>query len=592
MNHNGNMNMLWATLLIEEVTRLGIKCFVIAPGSRSAPLAVAAWRNPSVKTRVHYDERGAAFFALGAARAGVPAAVICTSGTAVANCFPAVAEANLSGLPLVILSADRPPEMHQCGANQTMEQAGLFGSHVRASLSLPCPDAGIPAGLFLSRIDQALSHCFAQAPGPVHINCPFREPLAPVPVPASGQEDYLDELKEWHAGTVPWCDHADSDKKPDPEEIRAVLESFAGKKNKALLLGAMHRQEDQEMACRLAKRLGWRVLPDILSNCRRNETGLSFLSGYDLLAKAGCLGHFFQADAILHLGDTFVSKALYEFLQASPPELYVHVHPRSDRRDPAHLVTRHLQGSIAFVCRSILNMPEIDRLRAEAETLPTEGLFSRAVENLNDLTDTAPLTELSLSLLLHERITESTAFFSGNSMPIRYMDMLDQPCCAFLIHANRGVSGIDGNIATAAGIAFGCERPTVACIGDMTALHDLNSLALVAASPTPVILVIVNNGGGGIFHHLPIAAFPEVLVPCFVHPHRREFSGAAAMFGLPWYAPETVGAFKTCWSAVQDAGESCIIECKVDKEISLQAYSRMIDGIRKEYAPGETIAES
>ncbi|NLN94486.1 MAG: 2-succinyl-5-enolpyruvyl-6-hydroxy-3-cyclohexene-1-carboxylic-acid synthase [Candidatus Hydrogenedens sp.] len=577
MEYDSNLNMLWASLLMEEAARRGIRCVVIAPGSRSAPLAVAAWRNPSLKTVVHHDERGAAYFALGASRAGMPAAVVCTSGTAVANCFPAVAEANLSGLPLVIFSADRPPELQNCGANQTMDQEQFFGSHVRHALSLPCPDVSISPGTLLSRIDQALAPCFSHAPGPVHINCPFREPLAPVRIDQPWPPDYLDELAPWKNSSLPWQVDEVAAPALSDEELRSLLDKFEAVKNKAILLGSMHDPEDQEMALILGRKLGWPVFPDLLSGCRRKDLPANFHLSYDLSLKRGETASFSAGfEAVLHLGDSFLSKVFNEFLAKDSPGLYVHVHPRPEKRDPFHLETRHVQQKISEFCHGWLRMLE-ERKTAESPFAPPPDP-SPAVTGSTEagLCEDAALSEFSLASLLTKKVEADVALFLGNSMPVRYMDMQGTHCAAFLVHANRGVSGIDGNIATAAGIACGSRRRTAALLGDMSALHDLSSLPLLANSEVPVILIIVNNGGGGIFSHLPIAEFPEILIPCFIHPHEWEFKGLAHMFGLPWYDVRTVGDFERCWAAVQSAPKSCIIECRIDRESSLQACKKLI----------------
>jgi 2-succinyl-5-enolpyruvyl-6-hydroxy-3-cyclohexene-1-carboxylate synthase len=585
MEYTSNLNMLWASLLLEEAARLGIQYALIAPGSRSTPLAVAAWRNPALKKVVHFDERGAAFFALGAARAGQPAAVICTSGTALANCFPAVAEANLSALPLLILSADRPPELQRCGANQTMDQKELFGSHVHVSLSLPCPDAAVSPGELLSSVDQALHHCFKEAPGPVHINCPFREPLAPVIVEAPWPEGYLDELQDWKGAARPWSAAEVPGSTIDHSMLYDLLDEFQGYEKKALLLGAMHDPEDQEMARLLAKALQWPVFPDLLSGCRKAPLPTHFLPYYDLALKAaGAAGLPDAFDAVLHLGDIFLSKGFNEFLADRKPQRYVQVHARPDKRDPYHLTTQHLQIKVAPFCQAWYEKLREGEGKHAHPAPEVQSAFSNVECFDESLSGDGPLSEFSLAALLSRKMDPCRALFIGNSMPVRYMDMQHEPCNAFLIHANRGVSGIDGNIATAAGMAAAGKRPVVALVGDMTALHDLSSFALLSRSPVPVILIIVNNGGGGIFEHLPIASFPEVLDSCFIHPHDWEFQGLARMFDLRHCEVRTVEDFEAAWDSVKDAEKSCIIECRIDRQHSLASYREVIASLKKRIA--------
>ena len=257
--------------MIEELVRNGVSSFCISPGSRSTPLAAAAARHPGARTVVHYDERGASFFALGQARgSGRPAVMICTSGTAVANCLPAVVEASMDMIPLIVLTADRPPELRDTGANQTIDQSQLFGNHVLWQADLPCPDDKLDPTYRLTTIDQAVYRAQNMPAGPVHLNCMFREPLEPLP--SDDCRAVLSEsIENWKAGSKPYTNYASPIVTPDTD----TLKEYAGIINDAscglLLVGSLHSEKDSQAVRLLSKHLGWPTLPDIRSGLRLDD---------------------------------------------------------------------------------------------------------------------------------------------------------------------------------------------------------------------------------------------------------------------------------------------------------------------------------
>ncbi len=349
-----NINHVWAGLIIEELIRCGVSRFVIAPGSRSAPLAVAALRNPKAISTTHFDERGAAFLALGAGRMGRPAAVICTSGTAVANCFPAVVEAAQSALPLVILSADRPPELHDCGANQTMDQQQLFGRYARAFLNLPCPAWEIAPETVLTRIDAVVARALAPGErGPVHINCMYREPLAPTERSLPGPSAYLDALDYWTESEEPFTEWRSGPRALTENQIESVCELLAKAEHGVILIGRIYTDEERDAALEVALRIGWPVFADITSGCRMDMDCDNFIGCYDLLLHSPCFQKFCFPDCILHIGDVFVSKRLQQHLARLSP-VYIHLSGRGENRDPIARVTHQLQADIARSCRQLI----------------------------------------------------------------------------------------------------------------------------------------------------------------------------------------------------------------------------------------------
>lgn len=569
-----NLNYLWANLLIEELIRNGVRVFIITPGSRSAPLAVAAYKNPNASSIVHFDERGAAYFALGCARAGSPAAVICTSGTAVTNCLPAVAEACQSALPLLILSADRPPELQDCGANQTIPQEGIFAPFVRAQLNLPCPDKHIHVEALLAKVDALGPHI---SDGPVHINCMFREPLAPLTVAKDRPERFSSGLAQWESGSSPFTLSEKPLRTLSPSQCVDLSNVLSAAKRGILLIGRLLSPVEQEGALCLANKLGWPVFADITSGCRRPDVCSTLIRHYDLLLCSEQFRKQCDPDLVLHIGDTFVSKRLQEHLRSLDTE-YVHLSSRKENRDPLHRVTKGYQVDIEAVAAQLTTLSVesksgkfLEKCKA-ADIAVEEGLAQV-------LSEKQAMNELFIARMVDSALDENSALFLGNSMPVRDMDMMAVQCRSATIHANRGVSGIDGNIATAAGMGWASGERVVAILGDTAVLHDLNSLALLLKNTKPVILVIINNRGGGIFSFLPIAAHEDVLGPCFTNPHEWNFKHAAAMFEIDYEHVITKEDFQKALRRGIKRKSSGIIEITVDRETNVKIHNQCYQAI-------------
>ena len=571
----GNINQLWADLLVEELARCGVRHFLVTPGSRSAPLAVAAARNKRIDTLVHYDERGASFAALGCGKTGHTAAVICTSGTAVANCLPAVCEAHQSATPLLILSADRPPELQGCGANQTMNQAGLFGHHVLEQETIPCPNIYMAPENLLTKIDTLTAAAGSVGRGgPVHINCMYREPLDPINIPSSWPDSYLSMLNTWEDADTPYTKRNSSSLMLSVQQLQFLKEYIRNAQQGLLLIGNLSTKEEEKAAAKLAKYLQWPLFADITSNCRCTNSNDTSINCYDTLLRSGQFRSFCKPDIILHIGDTFVSKRLQEYLVTIQSE-YIQLSSRGDNRDPAHRVTQHFQVDIAAACCQLIESggeaPKPSRLLKKIQQV--NQTVNKQMEQ--HIAKAKHFTELSVAAAVNDVCTQEHVLFIGNSMPIRDLDTTVSVCNAARIYANRGVSGIDGNIAAAAGVAWASGFPTIALIGDMTALHDLNSLALLKKIKTPLILLIVNNKGGGIFSFLPIAQQEDVMDSYFTNAHTLEFEKAAALFEVPYYCAEDNKALKEHLKAAVRCGKPAIVEAIVDRNENVKAHNEL-----------------
>ncbi len=369
-----NINILWANLIIEELIRHNINYFCISPGSRSTPLTVTAANHPQTKTTIFYDERGAAFHALGYGRASqTPAVLICTSGTAVANYFPAVIEASQEYIPLIVLSADRPPELRNRGANQTINQVELFGKYPRFFFDFPCPSLKNDASFVLSIIDKAVSQTTAFNPGPVHLNCMFREPLAPKNEP--WPIEYLNSLGNWTTTKRVYEEILPSHKPISKEDFLKVCITVEKSKEGIILAGRNENYADQQAILKLADKLNWPVFADITSGLRFSLSK-KVIHHFDQLLLSDSIKERLSNLPLLHFGGQFVSKRLLQFLENHKGE-YIHINETEKIIDPAKSVTLRIQDPIKTVIEK--TYPEIST-KDEIELLQNLKTQNRIVE--------------------------------------------------------------------------------------------------------------------------------------------------------------------------------------------------------------------
>ncbi|MEW6638481.1 MAG: 2-succinyl-5-enolpyruvyl-6-hydroxy-3-cyclohexene-1-carboxylic-acid synthase, partial [Actinomycetota bacterium] len=321
MTQTARSNLLWATLVIEELLRSGVDLFCVAPGSRSTPLVAALARNERARKLVHFDERGTAFAALGYARAtGRPAAWVTTSGTAVANGFPAVVEAATDCVPMVLLTADRPPELRETGANQTIVQPNIFGSYVRWSFDLPAPDASVDPASVLTTVDQAVYRARRVPQGPVHLNLMFREPFLPDP---DAPADPLPAPERWRRSPEPYTRYARTEPSADTADVERVAGALRERRRGLVVVGRMRARRDGEAAVRLGEALGWPVLPDAGSQVRTGCRSRNLVPFYDALLADGDFAESHAPEAVVWLGEGAVSKRLQRFLADYRPDPHV-----------------------------------------------------------------------------------------------------------------------------------------------------------------------------------------------------------------------------------------------------------------------------
>jgi 2-succinyl-5-enolpyruvyl-6-hydroxy-3-cyclohexene-1-carboxylate synthase len=582
-NHLPNLNYVWAGLLVEELVRNGVKCFCIAPGSRSSPLTVSAARHPEVETIVHYDERGLAFYALG--RVSVdkqPVAIICSSGTAAVNFFPAIVETSKKKLPLIVLTADRPPELRNTGALQTIDQVKLYGNYVRWFTDMPTPNPDIKPQMVLTTVDQAVFMAKHSMPGPVHINCMFREPLAPDEA-GFDAKTYLAPLQEWRKTNRVFTRYTTGDVKTDLSVDKDILSAINNARRGVIVVGKLASTEEQQSVIRLAEKLNWPVFPDIVSGLRLNPNSPGHIIHYfDQVLLSKLLAGTYPVDTVLHLGGRITSKRWYRFIEKSKPAHYITVLAHPLRNDPFHWVTDRVKSTVRDFAESIL--PEV-KSAGEDDFLRFLRQANRKVDETVEgfLEEHIDVNEIGAARSVSRLMPKGHGLFLSNSMPVREMDMYAVTKAGpAVIGGNRGASGIDGIIATACGTARSAGVRTTLLTGDLAFLHDLNSLALVKTLEHPLIIVTVNNDGGGIFSFLPIAqsaGAEDIFDTYFGTPHGLDCSAAAKMFGLHYESPKTMAEFEKTYENALQSDHSIIIEVSTDRKENIRLHRRLQETI-------------
>jgi 2-succinyl-5-enolpyruvyl-6-hydroxy-3-cyclohexene-1-carboxylate synthase len=557
----GTANEAVAGAFVKALATAGIEHVCITPGSRSTPLTVAFARQPAIRPWLHLDERSAAYFALGLASAtGRPVALVCTSGTAAANYYPAVVEANLSRIPLLVLTADRPPRLRDVGADQTMNQAGMYGSNARwaADLPLPVGDASEArqVGQYAARAVQA---AMSPLPGPVHLNFPFEEPLmAAAPEPADA------------ASIVPRMKLDDPVVEPSPASVAVAAEALSHAARPLIVAGPETGGLPAVSIAALADVLGAPILADPLSGLRTgNHDRSRVLDSYDAILRLPNLPEF-APDCVVRFGAKPTSKALNQFLACQTPATHILCDLPVSWRDPDALSTVVLHGAPERCATAIERA--VSGTRAEASWSERWQVANAAAREAmrNASLGFTETFEGRVFSELQETLPAGATILAGNSMPVRDLDsfLFSSPKPLALV-ANRGAAGIDGVTSSALGAAAAGNGPVVLVIGDISFYHDMNGLWAAARHQLDLTVVLVNNNGGGIFHYLPQAAHPSVFEEWFGTPPNLDFSHAVQMYGGTHLVPGS-------WDEFRDglAGGSGlrVIELRTDRARNVEMH--------------------
>jgi 2-succinyl-5-enolpyruvyl-6-hydroxy-3-cyclohexene-1-carboxylate synthase len=533
-----NLSTRWGRTILGELATV-LSRVVVAPGSRSTPLTVAAAQEDRLRVDTHLDERSAGFYALGIGkRSGKPAALISTSGTGAANFHPAVIEAHQSRTPLVVLTADRPPELQDSGANQTIDQRDLYGDAPRLARTLPAPD---PDPRTLRSLRTAVGRAVAAAgppnPGPVHLNVPLRKPLAPIEdrdeqaaMAASGTETTRDgAFVDTYAGTV----------SPSSEAVAALRSAIEGAERSLIVAGPMAPDPDHCSAIRaLGATTGSPILADPLSNVRFGDPqGATVLGGYDGYLGTDGTAEWPDPDLVLRFGASPTSKVLRQYLRDSGATQFL-VDPAAGWREATFTATDRVQADIR---------PLVDALSGVAANTADTWIerFERAeavhwavVEDVDGTWEGDVLRQVA------HRAPDPATVFVSNSMPVRDLDRFGRPRDGSLtVLGNRGASGIDGVTSTALGAGSATDEPLIAVTGDLAYFHDMNGLVALGRFGLDATIVLLNNDGGGIFHGLPIADFDPPFEAQFETPHGLDFAPTDELYELSFerVEPEAVG---------------------------------------------------
>jgi 2-succinyl-5-enolpyruvyl-6-hydroxy-3-cyclohexene-1-carboxylate synthase len=556
-----NTNTLWCSVLVETLVRGGITQAVVSPGSRSTPLTMALVRHPAIEAVPVLDERSAAFFALGLAKQSLrPVVLVCTSGSAGAHYLPALLEAQESAIPLIVITADRPPELRDCASGQTIDQQKLFGGFVGFYHELAVPEANL--GL-LRYLRQTLTHAVerALAGGPVHLNAPFRDPLAPI------EDDSTKGLvgaQEWerfftlaNLATTP-APVVNPLAMPVPPAQRVVV--IAG------------NDWPHDHIVRWASARGWPVLADVLSPARlRQDCGTGVVAAaYDAIVRDPRAVQALQPEVVFILGEIPTSKSLRTWLGAVDARV-VQLTQKAGNRDGVHGRTRTLRLPPAALNSLAADWPAAPAewaerwARAEAaaqavlvrcsEVLGFEGAFTRT---------------------LAETLTRGQVLCVASSMPVRdleYFAPVREGGPRVL--ANRGANGIDGTLSTALGVAHG-GSPTVLLTGDLALLHDTNGFLVAAKLRGSLTVVLINNQGGGIFGHLPVARFNPPFEEFWATPQTVDFARLCAAYGVAHYAAKTPGELRGLLVAEVGQPGLRVIEVRTDRTQDVATRQRLL----------------
>lgn len=545
-------NRRWAALLLETLVRHGVRHVCIAPGSRSTPLTLAAAANRAFVCHTHFDERGLGHLALGLAKATrEPVAVIVTSGTAAANLYPALIEAGLTGERLVFLTADRPPELINCGANQAIRQNGLYSSHPTLNIDLPRPSPDIPARWLVSTLDSAMARL---RHGALHINCPFAEPLY------GGDEQQYEqwsaELGDWWQDTHPWL------REMDPHQVIKQPDWFFWRQKRGVIIAGRMGAEEGVQLAEWAAMLGWPLIGDALS-----QTGQPLPCADLWLANPQARDLLASAQVVVQFGSSLTGKRLLQWQERCQPEEFWLIDDLPGRLDPAHHRGRRIRSTVG----------EWLDLHPAQPRSPWAGDLSALADDALDATSQYLVNRFGEAQLAHrlpELLPENGQLFLGNSLIVRLIDALTQLPAGYPVFSNRGASGIDGLISTAAGVQRATAKPTLAVVGDLSALYDLNALALLRQCSAPTVLIVVNNNGGQIFSLLPTPEPERQRFYCM--PQDVEFSQAAAMFQLDYACPENWGQLQQAVEKAWRHSGATLIELQVPPSDGAETLQHLV----------------
>jgi 2-succinyl-5-enolpyruvyl-6-hydroxy-3-cyclohexene-1-carboxylate synthase len=580
-----NATSAGANALLDELARGGLRDVCVCPGSRSAPLAVAAAANPRLRVFVHVDERSAAFFALGLAKAGgAPVALVCTSGTAAANFLPAVAEADRARVPLVLLTADRPPGLRAWGAPQTLRQPGLYAPFARFEAETEVPTAaGYREAPLRALACRALHEATGRMPGPVHLNVPFDEPLDPVDDPAFAPRAGRTTAGAWatrHVGLPT----------PSPDLVEEIAGAIAATGCGLIACGPQRAGRDLcEAIARLAAAAGWPVMAELASQvrCGPHVGAAPVLATVDAWLRSPRRAAALAPEVVLRFGAPPTSKAFHAWLDAHPAAELWAVDAAGGRLDPQQRVTRWLEVDAADLCRRVArrlggaNAPAAVPRWLEA-FLQAEKCARAEIDR--QLGAPGPLDGPTTARVLADALPAGASLYLSNSLAIRDAEtVVPVGRRPLRVLANRGVNGIDGVVSSALGAAAAGAGPLALLVGDLAFLHDLPALARARHHDVSATIVVLHDDGGGIFSQLPIAAHDGAIAfeALFRVRHGARLGPIAQGFGLDHVRVSEAAALRAALARSLATPGVQIVEVPLDADRNAERHRALFEGVAR-----------
>ncbi|HXW59004.1 MAG TPA: 2-succinyl-5-enolpyruvyl-6-hydroxy-3-cyclohexene-1-carboxylic-acid synthase [Solirubrobacteraceae bacterium] len=564
---------------VDELARCGMRAACTSPGSRCAPLVLSLANEPRIRCFSHVDERCAGFFALGHAKAsGLPVAVACTSGTAAAELMPSVIEAREARAPMIVLTADRPPELRDVGAGQTIDQLKLYGAAAKWFVEVGLERCDPPRLRWLRTLAcRAYWTALECRPGVVHLNFPLCEPLVcdGQPPPAGGGRP---------AG-APYLVRSTA---PRDHAAASPLAALVDASRRALVVAGRHERPPApgsappgEVTARMCAQLGWPLLADPLSGARRGEAAIAH---YDALLRDEAFAASVTPDLVLRIGDLPVSKPLRTWLAALPDAAQVAIDPEGAWQDPAGVLSHSLAldpgAALALALDAVSAVQEgwLQSWRS-ADARGAEAILGAlAGEQLSE-----PVIARELGVLLPSQAT----LFVASSMPVREIESFwparaDPP----RVLCNRGASGIDGTVSSAFGAAAACAGPVVLLIGDVALAHDIGGLLAASRLGLKLTIVLVDNAGGGIFDFLPVARAPmaregDVYTDHVATPTGLDFARAADLYGLAHESVRDVFELREALERALAAPGPCIVHARTERGANVALHERVWSAVAR-----------
>jgi 2-succinyl-5-enolpyruvyl-6-hydroxy-3-cyclohexene-1-carboxylate synthase len=593
---------------VDELARCGMRAACTSPGSRCAPLVLTLAREERLNCYSHVDERCAGFFALGLAKAsGLPVAVTCTSGTATAELLPAAIEAHEARVPLILLTADRPPELRENGAGQAIDQLKLFGSAAKWFFEVGTHEASEDRLRWMRTLAcRAYATALERRPGVVHLNFPLREPLV--------TEDRLPDDRTGRPGGIPFVRRPQVSTADDTQLQRLVAAAKRG-----IVVAGRHERAGQassgslgELAARFCAVTGWPLLADPLSGARRGDAAIAH---YDALLRDTAFAEKLNPDLILRVGDLPVSKPLRTWLAGLRDVPQVALDPEGAWQDPAAVLSDSLAleptEALAGLTKLMSPTPEsstTDTGAVQREIRPRlspadpawlagwRAADERAAEAILGVLGSADLSEPAIAVELGVLLPQTATLFVASSMPVREIETFwpvrpDPP----RVLCNRGANGIDGIVSSAFGAAADGDGPVVLLIGDVALAHDIGGLLAAKRLNLKLTIVLVDNGGGGIFDFLPISRTPmaaeyDIYSRHIATPTDLDFARAAALYGLSHERVATIPAFRAALErALSPQAGSAIVQMQTDRASNVELHGRVWRGVADSLGPARDV---